>query len=452
MQVFTSIVVLAIFFIVYIYTDIRDYKERKVKSVSSLAHVIGLNSISAIQFLDNESAKEMLSELKNVAPEIVHADILDRNRNFFAGYTRPGAGRLDTALLKDTGHAIFTDTLVYVSDDIINNGERVGSVSLVVGLSELSAIKKSKFEMAAILIIAALCISFLIALAVQPYISKRLLYLVNAIKRVRQTGNYDIPITDNGKDEISMLVKTFNNLMKEVNESQQRKDEFIGIASHELKTPLTSIKGYLDLLNVMEDKDSNKQCVQKALESTHKLEKLIRDLLDVSRIQSGQLQLNRQNFDMSQLVDETIASLQMVSPTHSITRQGAGQGEVIYADREKIEQVLINLLSNAVKYSAPGTEVIVSCRNNGTELVTRIRDYGIGIPEDELNEIFGRFYRTKNSSVHISGLGLGLYICRDIILRHNGRIWVEKESKGSSFYFSLPVKQLFKKTGTKTPS
>jgi len=439
MQVFTSVIVLAIFFMAYIFTDIRDYKERKVKSVTSLAHVIGINSVSTILFEDNEAAKDILAGLKNVAPEIVRADILDKHNNFFAGYLRPGAANPDTLLIKYLKEPVFKDTLLFVGDNIMNNDELIGRVSLVVELSELSALKKSKSEMAAILLIAALCISFLIALAVQPYISKRLLYLVNAIKRVGQTGNYDIPIIDNGKDEISVLVRTFNNLMKEVNESQQRKDEFIGIASHELKTPLTSIKGYLDLLNVMEDKEPNKQCVQKALESTHKLEKLIKDLLDVSKIQSGQLQLNISRFNMVELLDETIAAIQMVARTHSITREDDHEDQMISADKEKIEQVLINLLSNAVKYSAPESKVIVSSKNNGTELVIKIRDYGIGVPEDELNQIFGRFYRTKNSSVHISGLGLGLYICRDIILRHKGRIWAEKETKGSSFYFALPV-------------
>jgi len=439
MQVFTSVIVLAIFFIAYIITDIRDYKERKIKSVTSLAHVIGINSVSAILFQDNEAAQDILSELKNVAPEIVRADILDKNNNFFAGYVRHDAGRLDTALIKKQRGPLFTDTLLFVGEDIINNNEMVGRVSLVVELSELSEIKKSRSEMAAILLIAAICISFLIAVAVQPYISKRLLHLVNAIKGVGQTGNYDIPITDNGKDEISVLVKTFNNLMKAVNESQQRKDEFIGIASHELKTPLTSIKGYLDLLNVMEDKEPNKQCVHKALESTHKLENLIKDLLDVSKIQSGQLQLNITRFNIDELIDETIASIRMVAPTHTITREGPHQAQMIYADREKIEQVLINLLSNAVKYSAPESNVIVSSKKNGEEIIVTIRDHGIGIPEDELTEIFGRFYRTKNSSVHIAGLGLGLYICRDIILRHKGKIWAEKETKGSSFYFALPI-------------
>jgi signal transduction histidine kinase len=439
MQVFTSVIVLAIFFLAYIITDIRDYKERKVKNVTSLAHVIGMNSASAMLFQDNDAANEILSELKDVAPEIVRADILDKHNNFFAGYKRTGGYKLDTTVIKNQKNVLFTDTLLFVGDDIVNNNELIGRVSLVVELSELSAIKKAKFAMAAILLVAALCISFLIALVVQPYISKRLLNLVNAIKNVGKSGNYEVPLDDNGKDEIGILVKTFNNLMKAVNESQQRKDEFIGIASHELKTPLTSIKGYLDLLNVMEDKEPNKQCVEKALEGTHKLEKLIKNLLDVSKIQSGQLQLNIDAFNIDELLDDAIASIQMVAPAHIIVREEQHRGQMISADKEKIEQVLINLLTNAVKYSAPETKVLVSSQISGADLVIKVRDHGMGIPEDELLDIFGRFYRTKNSSVHISGLGLGLYICRDIIIRHKGRIWVENESKGSSFYFSLPL-------------
>jgi signal transduction histidine kinase len=439
MQVFTSVIVLVIFFMAYILTDIRDYKERKVKSVTSLAHVIGMNSISDIQFQDSETAKQTLEELKNVAPEIVLANIQDTNGDFFAGYIRPGAGKLDSAIIKSRTGPLFTDTLLYVSEDIINNKEFIGSVTVVVELSELREIKKAKLEMAAILLIAAIGISFLISMLVQPYISKRLLNFVNAIKQVGKTGYYNTAIVDNGKDEISTLVKSFNNLMKAVNESQQRKDEFIGIASHELKTPLTSIKGYLDLLNVMEDNEANKLCVQKARESTQKLEKLIKELLDVSKIQSGQLLLNMTEFDMDELLDETIASIQIVSQKHTIIRKEKHSGQMICADREKIEQVLINLLSNAVKYSAAESEVVVSTENNGEALIVQIRDFGIGIAEDELTEIFSRFYRTKNSSVHISGLGLGLYICRDIVLRHKGKIWVEREDRGSSFYFSLPL-------------
>lgn len=441
MQVFTSIIVLVIFFMAYIISDIRDYRDRKIKSINGLAHVIGTNSISTLIFQDNEAAADILSELENAAPEIVRADIFDDSGKVFASYIKEGGGgvNINPVIKKTETH--FTDTLLYVVHEIMHKTEYVGTVALQVELSELIAIKKAKFDLGVILLLAAICISFLIGFLVQPYISKRLLNLVNTIKNARKTENYYIPITDEGRDEISTLITAFNELMQQVMENQQKKDEFIGIASHELKTPLTSVRGYLDLLNVMEDKQPNRQCVEKALESTHKLEKLIRDLLDVSKIQSGQLQLNIKDFVMDELIDETLASIQMVTLTHEIVKGKNEYGDqVIWGDRQKIEQVLVNILLNAVKYSPADNKIIVSTEKTESELIVRVRDFGIGIPEEEINEIFERFYRTKNSSVHIAGLGLGLYICRDIVQRHNGRIWVEKEEQGSSFYFSLPLK------------
>jgi signal transduction histidine kinase len=439
MQVFTSVVVLIILFSSFIISDIKDYKERKVKSITSLAHVIGTNAVSALQFLDNSAAEDILNDLENIGPEVLYASITDKNGKTFAAYIKKGTA---PAALKDTGNnsqSAFSKNRLFVTDDIITENEVIGKVSIMLELTELQSIKKARYQMAAVLLLIAILFSFFIAILVQPYISRRLLYLVNAMQKVIKTGDYNVPIADEGKDEISTVIHAFNDLMQQVKYSQQRKDEFIGIASHELKTPLTSVIGYLDLLRTTEDAALQKLCVEKAKQSAHKLEKLIKDLLDVSKIQSGQLQLNVKAFDIDVLMDETVASLQMVSQQHTIRKENNCKGQVIYADRQRIEQVLINLLSNAIKYSPGKNEVLISCTKNDEELVIRVRDYGVGIPADELQKIFDRFYRTKDSSVHISGFGLGLYICRDIVARHNGKIWAEKEADGSSFYFSLPL-------------
>jgi signal transduction histidine kinase len=259
------------------------------------------------------------------------------------------------------------------------------------------------------------------------------------MKEVSRTGNYDKSISDDGKDEISTLIRVFNSLMSEIKENQQRKDEFISIVSHELKTPLTSVKGYLELMDAMEDRQPNKQFVQKGLENVKKLEKLIRDLLDVSKIQSGQLELNIAQFNIVALLDETIASTQMVSGTHEIIWENYLDNEMIIADRHRIEQVMTNLLSNAIKYSPGGKRVIVYSEKTDKELIIKVRDFGLGVPKDESLNIFERFYRSKGMSTTIVGFGLGLYICKDIITRHSGRIWVESEEKGSAFYFTLPL-------------
>jgi len=439
MQVFTSLLVLSIVFGVFIFTDINSYKQRKVESMMSLAQVIGTNSISTLQFDDPDAAMQMLHDLHNVSPEIVHATIFNNKGEIFAHYSKPG---LDSFRIKDIlkqRKFLFSGHELFVSSAITNNNEVIGKVYLDVELSELQQTKEYKLELAAILLIIALLFSFLVALGVQTYISKRLLKLVSTMKKVSKTGDYAEPLADEGKDEIATLIQVFNKLMQQIKENLQKKDEFIGIASHELKTPLTTIKGYIEMLNMMEQEPTKKQFVEKAMMNVNKLERLIRDLLDVSKIQSGQLQLEMKEFNMHDLLRETVNAVQMVSAPRIILEDKL-QNEIIYGDRQRIEQVLLNLLSNAIKYSPGENKVIIDSEKTDKELLIKIRDFGIGITKEEQTNIFERFYRSKNTSVHISGFGLGLYICRDIITRHYGKIWVETADRGSIFIFSLPLK------------
>jgi len=439
MQVFTSLLVLSIVFGVFIFTDINSYKQRKMESMMSLAQVIGTNSISTLQFDDPDAATQMLQDLHNVSPEIVHATIFNNKGEIFAHYSKPG---LDSFRIKDIlkqRRFLFSGNELFVSSAITNNNEVIGKVYLDVELSELQQTKEYKLELAAILLIIALLFSFLIAVGVQTYISKRLLKLVSTMKKVSETGDYAEPLEDEGKDEIATLIQVFNKLMQQIKENQQKKDEFIGIASHELKTPLTTIKGYIEMLNMMEQDPTKKQFVEKAMLNVNKLERLIRDLLDVSKIQSGQLQLEMKEFNMNDLLRETVNAVQMVSAPRIILEDKL-QNEIVYGDRQRIEQVLLNLLSNAIKYSPGENKVIIDSEKTDKELLIKIRDFGIGITKEEQTNIFERFYRSKNTSVHISGFGLGLYICRDIITRHYGKIWVETADRGSIFIFSLPLK------------
>jgi len=439
MQVFTSLLVLSIFSAGFIITDIRDYKQRKVNSMLSLAQVIATNAVSAIEFQDNEAARIMLRELEHVAPDIIHGKLLDKDGHTFASYDKAGSGNFDSIPPWQKQRFIFTDSSLVVRNEIKQHNEITGRVILVSDLKELSDIKNTKYGIAALSFIMALIFGLLVSSLVQTYISRRLLHLVNTMKEASSTNDFSKYIPDKGKDEIGTLITVYNDLMQHVKLSQQRKDEFIGIASHELKTPLTSIKGYIELLGMTEDRQPNKQFVEKAAENIVKLERLIKDLLDVSKIQSGQLQLNLGEFDMDQLINETIEYIQAGTINHQIIREGNFDHLEITADRQRIEQVLINVLSNAVKYSYEGKKVIVYSAYGEGLATIRIRDFGQGIPKEEHAKIFERFYRSKNISTNISGFGLGLYICNDIIKRHGGKIWVETEDKGSSFYITLPL-------------
>ncbi len=405
----------------------------------NLAQVIATNSVSTIRFQDNEAARNILSELLNVVPDIDHAAIFDSSGRLFASYDKQGVEKMTIPQELKDHESLYTEKMLFVRGEILNYGDKIGTVVLQVELTELNDIKTFKYKLATVLLLVGFGFSFLIAIIMQTYISRRLLRLVDAMKEVSRTGDYSKSIMNEGSDEIGTLGAVYNNLMLQVRENQRRKDEFIGIASHELKTPLTSIKGYLELLIGLEEKEPNKLFTQKAIESVGKLEKLINDLLDVSKIQSGQLELNKQVFDLQGLLEETIFSFQMTSKSHQIVRGSEPVSAKVQADKQRIEQVLFNLFSNAVKYSPGEKKIIVIIDKGSNEATVKIRDFGIGVSKDEQSNIFERFYRSKDTSIHISGFGLGLYICMDIIKRHGGRMWVETEKKGSSFYFTLPL-------------
>jgi signal transduction histidine kinase len=439
MQVFTSLLVLGIFVSVFIINDIRSYKSRKVDNVLSLAQVIGSNSISTLTFQNDETAKEILLNLHSVTPEIMYAGILDKDGKVFASYSKSGNDDSTARQILGNRNWIFRGDRLYVSANIVDSKIVIGKVILEEQLSDLEEMKKEKYAAATLLLLFAVGVSFLIAMIMQTTITRRLAKLVATMKEVSVTADYGKSIRDDGKDEISILTQGFNQLMQQIKLNQQKKDEFIGIASHELKTPLTTIKGYLELLKQVEDRPLNKQFVEKASRNVEKLENLIRDLLDVTKIQGGQLELNAHEFVMEDLLAESIAAIQPISSQHHIEREGNLGNAMVMADRQRIEQVLVNLLSNAIKYSPGEKKVIVQSRIDSNEMTIKIRDFGIGIPKEEQSYIFERFYRTRDSSIHISGFGLGLYICKDIINRHGGKIWVETEDKGSTFCFTLPL-------------
>jgi methyl-accepting chemotaxis protein len=265
MLVSTSLLVLGVFFLIFIVSDIRAYKERKVEDMIGLAQVIGSNNISTLQFQDDEEARKILRELHNVNPQIVYSAILDKQGRLFADYKKLASDSFSIPFQLTKENYLFSGDDLYVTNEIIDGNETIGKVLLKVRLTELTALKRSKYRSATLLLLAALGFSFLIALAVQNYISKRLVHLADTMKEVKQTGDYNKPIPDDGKDEISTLIRGYNDLMQQVQENQQRKDEFISIASHELKTPLTTIKGYMELLSLAENKEPNQQFVSESV-------------------------------------------------------------------------------------------------------------------------------------------------------------------------------------------
>ncbi len=248
-------------------------------------------------------------------------------------------------------------------------------------------------------------------------------------------------------------------------ELEERKDAFIALASHELKTPITSLKIFTQLLMRRFERAGEGEVVKQFVRMDTQLDKLtdlVRSLLDVSKIQAGKLDYNMEAVAISDIVAEVVDDMRKLSSSHMIDLD-LRSGVELVADRDRIRQVLTNLIMNATKFSPNSDRVIVRSRVDETErdVIISVQDFGIGIPRSEQDKIFDRFYQVNRTSDTISqssntgqahesgesnrqvatfpGLGLGLYICSQIIARHGGRIWVEsEEGRGTTFYFTLP--------------
>ncbi|MDF2191206.1 CheR family methyltransferase [Paraflavitalea sp. CAU 1676] len=239
-------------------------------------------------------------------------------------------------------------------------------------------------------------------------------------------------------------------VMYDISEHKQlekQKDEFLGIASHELKTPVTGIKAYTELLLNIFEKAGNEEYItlmQKLDGQVDRLTDLIRALLDATRIAEEQLPLRAESFNMNEMIKANLETLQQLTPKHRFVFH-AGELKPLVADRERITQVLTNLVSNAIKYSPDGGEVTITSKDEGDKVTVTIRDRGIGIPEDMQYLVFERFFRIGHAQVNtFPGIGLGLYISAGIVHRHGGTIWVEsKHGQGSLFSFSIPYVAIF---------
>ncbi|GGA94147.1 ATP-binding response regulator [Puia dinghuensis] len=241
-------------------------------------------------------------------------------------------------------------------------------------------------------------------------------------------------------ETIVKWVGTFTDI-EDQKQAVKRKDEFISIASHELKTPLTTIKAYMQLLDrSISTGNPTKQYVERALAQVRKLDNLIVELLDLSKIESGKLKFNKKLFSFEAMLSNAIEMIQQTYPDYHITRKGTADVE-LYGDETRIEQVIINYLTNAVKYSPDRKEIdIATVVKPDGRLFVEVRDYGIGIRKDHQADIFSKFYRVEESANRFQGLGIGLYICAEIIRRHEGEFGVESEpGEGSAFYFSVPL-------------
>ena len=247
-------------------------------------------------------------------------------------------------------------------------------------------------------------------------------------------------ITERKKTEEALIHKEAELLQARLLE--EKKNEFLSIASHELKTPLTTLKAYANLAFAL-SKENSPESIQEYLlkvdQFSSKLNFLINELLDVSRIHAGKLTLTRTKVDTDLFLPEVLNAMQQITQTHKIILE-ENEPAKVRMDTLRLEQVITNIISNAAKYSPGKEEIIIKSIKRNNEIIISFKDFGIGIPNEKLDKIFDRFYRVHEESNKFSGLGIGLFVSSEIIKQHGGKIWATSNGdQGSTFYFTLPI-------------
>ena len=230
-------------------------------------------------------------------------------------------------------------------------------------------------------------------------------------------------------------------LYQELQKLSAKKDEFIGFTSHELKTPLTTMSGYLQLIE--ETPELAKQLLPKVSRQVSRLTAIISDLLDISKIYAGKFELNLGKTSLLSLIKDSVDSAKQLGADYKIECDLPKDDVLLIIDATKMHQVLVNILSNAIKYSPDNKKIVLQAERFGDDVQISIRDNGIGIAPEHLDNIFTQFYRITKSGNKTQGLGLGLYLCKEFVEAHRGKVWAESEpGKGTIIHIVLPIKNL----------
>jgi PAS domain S-box-containing protein len=271
---------------------------------------------------------------------------------------------------------------------------------------------------------------------------------VDHFETIRQTKDgrmIDVSLTISPVKDNNGVIIGASKIARDITEQKKdetRKNDFIGMVSHELKTPLTTLTAIIQLLKLkLQDHDDSfiAGAADMAHVQTKRMSNLINGFLDISRLESGKLQMEEEVFEMESLIRDHIKEASFAAPDHTILFEASGSTEVM-ADKDKIGSVVSNLINNATKYAPVDKPILVTCTSDENAVLVSVKDAGVGIDEQDLTRIFDRYYRVESGAARkVAGFGIGLYLCSEIVARHGGQIWAESEpGKGSTFLFRLP--------------
>jgi signal transduction histidine kinase/DNA-binding response OmpR family regulator len=467
--------------------DLYTFRVGIVRNLSTQAQIIGSNTVSALVFNDPHAAENTLSALK-ASPHIVYAAIYTTDGQPFAGYWLDGNGKtlpLPALPAGQTQANWVSGGQISLVDSIIFQGKPTGFVYIQSDLRAINDRLKSYAFITASVLMISLVVALLISRVSQRIISEPVVQLAQTVRVVSHEKNYSVRAATTGNhDEVSTLIEAFNEMLgqiqqrdgalqqahdkleqrvqerttqlgaankeleqknREVERATKLKSQFLASMSHELRTPLNAIIGFSDLLaektaGPLTDKQG--RFVGHVRDGAHHLLQLINDILDLSKIEAGQLELRRENFQIADALPEVLSTIRPLAMAKNINVEQKGTtGLSVYADRVRFKQILYNLLSNAVKFTPKGGQIEIDYHEVGNLASISVKDTGIGIRPEDQAAVFEEFRQLEaGAAPSHEGTGLGLAITKRLVEQQAGTISLESAvGKGSRFTFTLPA-------------
>ncbi|GAE89151.1 two-component sensor kinase yycG [Acetivibrio straminisolvens JCM 21531] len=349
-------------------------------------------------------------------------------------------------LVREMGdfYGLFKDTNVSwltIEKPFLYNEKVLGAIYLHTPVPEVQRARSSVFKFFMSAVAVSIIISIILVYIFSLKLSRPLKKINSAAKKIA-SGKFDERLDISSEDEIGELARSFNNMAGELQNLENMRRGFIANVSHELRTPMTSIHGFIEgILDGTIPPEKEKEYLLIVRDEIRRLNRLTTDLLDLARMESGEISINPVNFNINELIRRCIIKLENFITQKDIDVEANFEEEDMYvrADVDSIERVLINLMHNAVKFVCRNGKIKVSTSRYKNKILVSVEDNGIGIDKNEIDLVWERFYKSdKSRSKEKGGAGLGLAIVRNIINDHRQEIWVESEvGEGTKFYFTL---------------
>ena len=467
--------------------DLYTFRAGIVGNLSTQAQILGSNTVSALVFNDPRAAEKTLSALK-ASPHIIYGAIYTPDGQVFAGYWRDNHGKplpIPTLPIGQTQAYWFANGRIVLVRAITFEGKLPGFVYILSDLQAINDRLKSYALIAAAVLAISLIVALLISRITQRIISAPVVQLAETVRVVSHDKNYTIRAAATGnRDEVSTLIESFNEMLgqiqerdtalrhardeleqrvlerttqlavankeldlrnREVERATQLKSKFLASMSHELRTPLNAIVGFSDLLaeqTAGQLNDKQKRFVHHIKQGSGHLLQLINDILDLSKIEAGQLEFHCEAFEIGEALPEVLSTIRPLAMAKHITVQEKIESELgVFADRVRFKQILYNLLSNAVKFTPKDGRIDIECSEKADSVCVSVADTGIGIRPEDQKLVFEEFRQVEVSHANTQeGTGLGLAITKRLVEQQGGKISLESElGKGSRFTVTLPL-------------